>query len=180
MSKKVSLVLIIALVIAIIMPYSKVLAKDIQTLDVNGENGKIKVSGETESGMLAVAVSVYNEDETKLITTETTDVDNNNKYEYIIEIAEGNYVVKVADYDGGTYVSKEVTVAKAEEDVATTIETAETEKTEGTAKESKIDNTSSNPKTGDKIAMWIGLMIVSILGILLTVKNSKKTKKRKH
>lgn len=169
MSKKISLVFIlIVLVIMMLVPTNKVFAKEIESLDVTGGKGKIAVSGKTENGMLAVAISVYNEDETKLITTETTSVDNSNKYSYTLEIAEGNYVVKTADYDGGAYVSKKVTVEEPEvsADEDTTTATEET-KTEETAK-------NSNPKTGDIIATFIAMFAVSTVGFIVT----KRIKKR--
>jgi len=43
--------------------------------------------------------------------------------------------------------------------------------------ETATKNTTSNkPKTGDDIEIWIGLMIVSMLGIAGTVKFIKKNK----
>lgn len=42
--------------------------------------------------------------------------------------------------------------------------------------EKATENNSNNPKTGDNIAVWISLMIVSVLGVIGTVKYTKKIK----
>ena len=49
-----------------------------------------------------------------------------------------------------------------------------------TITESK-ENNSSNPRTGDNIALWIGLVLVSMIGIVGTKKlTSKKRRGSKH
>lgn len=60
---------------------------------------------------------------------------------------------------------------------ATEEETTTTnENTTETTEKATETTTSSNPKTGDNIAIWISLMIISMLGIARTVKLYKKNK----
>jgi len=132
MKKKISIAfLIVTLIFSMIVPTKNVYAKGIETLEVSGKNEKIAVSGNTQEGVLAVAISVFDENETKLLTTETTSVNDNNKFEYSINMQEGKYTVKVADYDGGEYISKKVTVEKLKEE----------------SNENKDENTNDEDKT---------------------------------
>ena len=110
MKKRIYLIIfIIALLIAIIIPANKVYAldKEIYYLNAIEENGKITVTGYAEDGCLAVAIQVLDEDD-NLVTLETVAVDEYNEYNAEIELPEGTYIVKVADYDGGETVSQVV------------------------------------------------------------------------
>ena len=71
--------------------------------------------------------------------------------DYVNSLSVGEHTLKVAFNNGGEATTK-FTIAKAEE------------------------STSNNPKTGDNIAVWISLMVVSILGVAGTVKFVKKNK----
>lgn len=131
--KKIFSILLIGLITMILFPFG-ISAKSISTLNVNNSNNKLTVSGTTESGVLAVAVLVYSGDE--LAHMETCSSDND---EYSCELSKTfeneNYTVKVADYDGGDYISKNVSLTK------------------------------ENPKTADGIMNSILLEVISILGI---------------
>ena len=70
--------------------------------------------------------------------------------DYMNSLSEGEHTLKVAFNNGGSATTK-FTVAKA-------------------------DETTNNPKTGDNIAIWISLMVISILGVAGTVKFVKKNK----
>lgn len=140
--KKILNILFIGLISILFLPFN-VNAKSMATLDVNSNNNKITVEGTTENGVLAIAVLVYNQDE--LIHMETCS-NNNNKYscELSKTFEEGNYTVKVADYDGGDYITKNVSVIQ------------------------------KNPETSDYITFTILLSITSLIGILvITLKNKK-------
>ena len=76
--------------------------------------------------------------------------------DFVNSLLVGEHTLKVAFNNGGEATTK-FTIAKAEET-----------KTE--------ESTSNNPKTGDNIAVWISLMVVSILGVAGTVKFVKKNK----
>ena len=105
MSKKISLlVLAVVLILAMVIPSSMVYAaegKKVLTAEAVQEDGIITVTGTVEDGMLAVAVQLCDKDG-NTIKVVTGGVDNDNKYEVEIEAELGNYIIKVADYDGGT------------------------------------------------------------------------------
>ena len=108
--KKITKILLTVLLVAFMMivPIKTVQAKTITTLEVTESNGKISVSGTAEEGTLAVAIMVYDESGKNLVTMQTTAVESNNTYADTIEVESGTYVVKVADYDGGNFVTKTV------------------------------------------------------------------------
>ncbi|MCR5146635.1 MAG: LPXTG cell wall anchor domain-containing protein [Clostridia bacterium] len=189
MSKKVSFIIIaVILVLALVIPSNKVFAANKKVNEVNAVQnaGKITVSGTVENGMLAVAIQVVDSNG-KLVTLETGDVDVNNKFNLVIEVPEGTYIVKVADYEGGEVVEK--TVPKTEE--KTTEETKADDKTTDTTKENeaktetktegakKTDETTS-PQTGDTIRNIIITLIAAIIVLALTFKFKKNKCLRKH
>ena len=124
MSKKISLIILaVVLVLAIVIPSSKVYAanKEILTSEVIEENGVITVSGYVENGMLAVAVQVFDKDN-NLVALETGEVKTNNTFKVEIELPTGDYIVKIADYDGGNVETRNVSEIKKIEEVNITIE----------------------------------------------------------
>ena len=192
MNKKIGLCLtIIALVLCMLIPVKSVYAaeKKVTNLEVTQSNNKISVKGKTESGVLAVAIAVYNEKGTELITMQTTSVNSDNEFSDTIAQKEGNYLIKVADYEGGPYAEESLTV-KEEDKTEEKTETEE-EKTEQTTEESKTDETktetenketekSSNPKTGDNILIAIVIFAIATLGLFATIKINKNSKTKKH
>lgn len=179
MNMKKSFKLIIStllLAIMVLVPFANVDAagnSNIKTIDASISNGTISVSGTTEDGVLAVAIMVYDSTETNLITMQTTSVGSDNSYSDTISIESGNYVVKVADYDGGEYVTKTV------KETITEQENEQQEVNENTAANSGA--TTSNPKTGDNIIFYIAIFVIAVLGIIITIKINKTNKKvRKH
>ena len=181
MSKKVSLIVIaVILMLALVIPSSKVYAANKKVNEINAvqANGKITVSGTVEDGMLAVAVQIVDSDD-KLVTLETGDVDASNKYKLVIEVPEGTYTVKVADYEGGAIVEKEVTSEEEKEDSTKDDEKNEEEDTSKTEdSDKKVNNESSSPQTGDTIYVICGVLALAILGIGVTVFISKKNKNK--
>jgi len=117
-SKIISLVLALALVM--IFPLSAS-AKSITSIETDGKGG-LSVSGKTEAGMLAAAVAVYDESGKDLVTMVTTDVASDNTFITTVDVPTGTYVVKVADYEGGDFVTATVTVTDADETIANTDE----------------------------------------------------------
>lgn len=79
--------------------------------------------------------------------------------DYMSSLSEGEHALKVAFNNGGTATTK-FTVAKASK----------------TLDETKTETSSNNPKTGDNIATWISLMVVSMLGVVGIIKLHKKNK----
>lgn len=184
MKKKLSLIYLLVIIVAMaIIPVSGVYAKKIETMEANAGDGKITVSGTAEKGMLAVAISVYDEEEKKLIKTETTSVDNDSKYSYSIEVAKGTYVIKVADYDGGTYESKKVTVTKSDVKTEDAIQNEDANKEENkatTEDTSKAKDNATNPITGDNIMKLVAIFAISTIGVILVRKKNKKATISKH
>ena len=118
MSKKLSLILLtVILILAMVIPSSMVYAaeeKKVLTAEAHPENGQITVEGTVEEGMLAVAVQVCDKDE-HFLFLRTGEVTSENKYKLVIEVEEGNYVLKVADFNGGTPKTVRVEIKEIDE-----------------------------------------------------------------
>ena len=170
MKKIVSLIVVlVAIVLSMIIPTKNVYAanKKITALDISEVNGKVVVAGTTESGALAVAIAVYDETGKKLITMETTAVNSNNEFVDTISLEKGNYLIKVADYEGGTYIEKTYTIAGTEE-----------EETENTIAEedTETEGSKENPKTGDDIAVYVTLLIATTMGLAAIIMEKARKK----
>lgn len=140
---KILSVFFVGLISVMLFPFD-VSAKSISTLNVKENNNKFTVSGTTENGVLAVAVLVYSEN--NLLHMESCSVSENS---YSCELNKsfsiGNYAIKVADYDGGNYVTKDVSITKSQE----------------------IINNEENPKTFDEILLYVELGFLSIIGLMV-------------
>ena len=106
--------------------------------------------------------------------------------DYASSLSEGEHTLKVAFNNGGEATTK-FTIAKSSNtanddtkyekivnqnitDEKTNTETKQdTETTTNTTK-------SDNPKTGDNIAIWISLLVISMIGVAVTVEFVKKNK----
>lgn len=146
--KKIIKSILPAFILAALVLIPKVEAKNITSLEAKAEEGKIVVKGKTETGVLAVTATVYDESGKNFITMQSTDVDENNNYKLEIDVVKGNYLVKVADYDGGEFKTAKVTVATDKD----------------------------NPKTGDNIVAYIITLVLSLTTIVLTTIYIKKAK----
>lgn len=172
MSKKVSFIIIaVILVLALVIPSNKVFAANKKVNEVNATqaNGIITVSGTVEEGMLAVAVQVVDSSD-KLVKLETGAVDSSNKYNLTIEVPEGTYKVKVADYEGGDVVEKIVTAEDPENNELSENKTPEIQK----------ENESNNPQTGDMIRNTVITLFIAIIVLAVTFKFRKIKSVRKH
>ncbi len=179
MSKKISLVILaLALVLALVIPSNTVYAanKKVKSADVVQSNGTLTVSGEVEEGMLAVAVQVLDSNG-NLITLRTGAVDSDNKYKVEIAIAEGDYTIKVADYDGGAVYKDGET-----EDDATENNTNTSDSDDSSSVTVTTNNEKDNPKTGDNILRVVTVLAIAVLGVFITTKFNKKKniRARKH
>ena len=164
---------------------------DVKTINASITNNKISVDGTVDNGVLAVAIMVYEEDGTTLVTMKTTSVDSNDKYSDTIDVTAGKkYIVKAANYDGGEYITKKVTEETKKEDEKPDTETKPDTNTitdtnataeENTTNETNTTNTTaSNPKTGDNIILFAIIFILALTGLVGTVIiNKKRTKKSK-
>lgn len=168
----------ILIVIMIAILSSSVYAGTVNSVNATENEGKITVSGTVDSSVLAVAIVVYSGSDLEYM--ETANVNSDGTYSVELEkvFDNGIYDVNVADYNGGDYRNVLVEVKKD----STTTDNAGTEGKENTTDTENVVNTidntekSKSPITGDNIVIWISLMIVSILGLALTVKSIKKNK----
>lgn len=105
--KKIILTLITLLTVMMI-PMVK--AADILTFSASEtKDGVINVSGTVENSVVAAAILVYDSTGQNLITIETTQINDDNTFSANIAVGAGTYVVKVANYEGGDYVTATVT-----------------------------------------------------------------------
>lgn len=143
--KKVLSILFIGLISIMFLPFN-VDAEIISTLEVLNNNNKLTVFGTTENGVLAVAILVYSGENLTHIETCSS---NNNEYSCELNktFDEGNYIVKVADYDGGDYISKNIS----------------------------ISTTENNPKTSDNImsSIVIGGLSILTIGVCMLLRKKK-------
>ena len=129
------------------------------TLNATQQNGTISVSGTTEADGLAVAISIYDETGSNRITVETSAVIDG-KYSHDITIAEGNYKICVADYDGGECMTAVVTAA-TEEEGESTAGTPETGyQTIAKTEETAVTTASSSPAV--YISLAVGIIVAAV------------------
>lgn len=162
------------------------------TVEASQSDGKVQVHGRVTDGMevptLAIVVAVYKENGTDLVTMETTqtkiigevpttgDYSDDfmlkvREYSASMNLPEGTYLIRVADYNGGPFVETKVTVAKEDE---------ETPEKEITPEEQQGEtSTSENPITSDNIMKAVAIFAISLLGILVVIMINKKFKKQK-
>lgn len=151
--KKFSKYLLVIILSLFIIPIVSVNAAtlDVKTINASITDNKISVDGTVDNGVLAVAILVYEEDGTTLVKMETTSVDSNDKYSDTIQVTAGKkYIVKAANYDGGTYVTTEV---------------------DGSINN---NNNEKNPQTYDESTGWAALLLISISGFVGTIVYRKK------
>ncbi len=155
MNKKIILVIIVLMVFSLTL---NVNALDISTVNASQSNGVITVSGTTEDDVLAASVYIFDNNDT-LIINKNIAVDNK-AYSTTFNLPEGNYKVKVADYNGGTF--KEATLSSSSNDNNSNNDTSNTTD-ESTSK--KLAN-ATNPDTSDHVLKYIILGIIGLSGLL--------------
>ena len=144
----------------------EVLAGTISSVNATVVSSKISVSGTTSADTLACAILVYDESGTTLQAMESCGVAADNTYSYTLSqsFSAGTYIVKVADYDGGAYVTTMVTVPAVSSNSGNTGDVSDSiiypiysNQTENPLVES--------PKTADVgSGMLITCIVVSIVG----------------
>ncbi len=161
--KKVKLLLSIAILLGLfLLPHSNVMAAEITTAEGTIKDQVLSISGTTESSVVAAVIQVYNSDETQLLAMQSTAVTDGM---YQVQFAdkkykENTYVVKIADYSGGTYK-----IISVENEKITPTDTGDTKK---------------SPQTGDSssILLWLVIMGVPVVGISgLIIKRKREQKK---
>lgn len=159
MKKILSLLIVLLIVIA-----PTVFAADIKTVDASEDSsGKITVKGTADDSMVAVAVSLYEEDGT-FIKVVTGSVEDDNTYEVTINMEAKKYIVRVADYNGGNYIEKEVNPDSTTEDSTTTV----------TEEVTPV----KSPKTFDAILIAVSVLVISVVGIAVSARYFVKRKEK--
>lgn len=129
-------------------------AKNISGVRAVSSDGKIIVSGTAEEGTLACAVFVYDSTESTVLDMETCAVKEDSTFRYQMSkmYAKGDYVVKVADYDGGNYQTTTVKV---------------TDKTEENIKDTTTNSTTTvkSPKTSEETPWYFMVAALLLLGV---------------
>ena len=96
--------IILLVSLLLIVPTVKAAELNVKTVTTETSEGKIKYTGTTDEGVLAVSCSLFKEDKEMDIASNQV---NNNAFEGSFDVAGGTYTVKCANYDGGTIVSSE-------------------------------------------------------------------------
>lgn len=178
-SKYLLIIILSLFIIPIISVNVNAATLDVKTINASITNNKISVDGTVNNGVLAVAIMVYEEDGTTLVKMETTSVDSNDKYSDIIDVTAGKkYIVKAANYDGGTYVTAEVdgTVNNSNNNTNNENSNNSNNNTANTETSNKVNN-NTNPQTGDNIIIFSIIFVLALTGILATCIISKKKSK---
>lgn len=86
------------------------LCGNVISLSTSSGSGSISVSGSVETGVLAVSIFVYDSTGATLIAADNVAVSASNTFSGSFTVSDGTYIVKAADYNGGTFATSSVTV----------------------------------------------------------------------
>lgn len=106
----------LALVLILIMPGDKTMAGTIASIDASVKDGTVTVSGTADSGVLSVAIFVYDEAGENMLQMKSVAVASDQKYSEDFKLSDGKYLVKAADYEGGKFAETTVTVGESKDD----------------------------------------------------------------
>ena len=106
----------LALALILIMPGDKTMAGTIASIDASVKDGTVTVSGTADSGVLSVAIFVYDEAGENMLQMKSVAVASDQKYSEDFKLSDGKYLVKAADYEGGKFAETTVTVGESKED----------------------------------------------------------------
>lgn len=106
----------LALALILIMPGDKTMAGTIASIDASVKDGTVTVSGTADSGVLSVAIFVYDEAGENMLQMKSVAVASDQKYSEDFRLSDGKYLVKAADYEGGKFAETTVTVGESKED----------------------------------------------------------------
>lgn len=106
----------LAFALILIMPGNKTMAGTIASIDASVKDGTVTVSGTADSGVLSVAIFVYDEAGENMLQMKSVAVDSDQKYSEGFKLSDGKYLVKAADYEGGKFAETTVTVGESKED----------------------------------------------------------------
>ena len=106
----------LALALILIMPGDNTMAGTIASIDASVKDGTVTVSGTADSGVLSVAIFVYDEAGENMLQMKSVAVASDQKYSEDFKLSDGKYLVKAADYEGGKFAETTVTVGESKED----------------------------------------------------------------
>ena len=106
----------LALALILIMQGDKTMAGTIASIDASVKDGTVTVSGTADSGVLSVAIFVYDEAGENMLQMKSVAVASDQKYSEDFKLSDGKYLVKAADYEGGKFAETTVTVGESKED----------------------------------------------------------------
>ena len=89
-------------------------AGTVNTLNTTVKNDTVLFNGTVDGETLAVSIMVYDKSGDNLVSIASTAVDGKNEYNIEMQLSHGTYLVKVADYNGGKFLEKTVTVGNTE------------------------------------------------------------------
>ena len=153
MKNKISILLVLALFIVPLTYVNAAVSPNVLTVEATQANGEISYTGTTEDGVVAVSCILLDSDNNEVDFVSSSVYNKAFSDKFVAE--EGNYTIKCANYNGGTFVTDTVTSNKT-----TKVEKA--------------------PKTLDNINIYIITLVVSIIALLsiaLFVKKIKTSKK---
>lgn len=152
----------------IIVPFTYVNAasNNVLTLTVSKANGTISYSGTTDNGVIAVSCGLYDSNNNE-IDFKSSSVSNNTFNDTFTETT-GAYLVKCANYNGGDYITKNLPLVT--NDINTN-----TDPSINSEQINKVTNT-SNPQTGDNVIFYIGVLILSLIGLIIGTFYIRKNK----
>lgn len=107
---------VLALAFILIMPGNKAMAGTIASIETSVKDGTVTVSGTADSGVLSVAIFVYDEAGENMLQMKSVAVDSDRKYSEDFKLSDGKYLVKAADYEGGKFAETTVTVGESKSD----------------------------------------------------------------
>lgn len=151
----------------------------VETVSTTVSGTTVTVSGTVNASpvVYAVAIAVYDSNG-NLNTMFTTNVDAANTYQATFTLPEGTYLIKVADYEGGTFVESTVSVSATAATAVATVPTDSKTPVASSAGATATSYVANAPKTGDDTNMFVWILIaVAGLGCTtLGVKNLKRSK----
>ena len=149
-------------------------AASILSLNASSSGSSISVSGTAETAVLACAISVY-DSSSNLVAMESCGVNSDSTFSYTMttSFANGDYTVKVADYNGGPYAVKAVTVGAGGSSGG-----GDAGGTDPASSQTPQGGTRKSPKTGggwsiEYILGVLGAMLLGTCMISLSVKSRK-------
>lgn len=107
---------VLALAFILIMPGNKAMAGTIASIEASVKDGTVTVSGAADSGVLSVAIFVYDEAGENMLQMKSVAVESDRKYSEDFKLSDGKYLVKAADYEGGKFAETTVTVGESKSD----------------------------------------------------------------